>query len=71
MITIGHRIRLAIYDIDRGEFEVALEHASIALDITAQRYYGSPKSSGGIYKRLHRRVFMASGIDGVGWYQHG
>jgi len=52
MITIGQRVKHAIDDIGRGEFEVALEHASIAIDITSKRKYGRQRSGRVIYKDL-------------------
>lgn len=54
MITIGQRVQLAIDDAGQGRFELALQHAAIAIDITAKRRYKSTKSSKSNYKRLLR-----------------
>jgi hypothetical protein len=51
-ISIGDRIRHAIDDVARGEFELALQHACIAIDITAKRHFKSDRSSGMLYKKL-------------------
>jgi len=52
MITIGQRVQYAIEAVERGEFEHALEHVSIAIDITAKKYYQAPKSTNANYKNL-------------------
>ena len=52
MITIGQRVQLAIDDFGQGRFELALQHAAIAIDITAQRHYQSARSSKLLYKKL-------------------
>lgn len=51
-ITIGDRVKLAIDEVQQGRFELALEHACIALDITSKRHYSSDRSTRGLFKRL-------------------
>jgi len=52
MITLGQRVQLAIDEVEQNRFELALQHAAIAIDITAKRQYKSAKSSKSNYKRL-------------------
>ncbi len=51
-ITIGDRVKHAIDDVNRNQFELALEHACIAIDITSKRFFSSDKSSAKNYKNL-------------------
>jgi hypothetical protein len=50
MITIGQRVQYSIEAVERGEFEHALEHASIALVLTAKAYYKTSKNNDANYK---------------------
>jgi hypothetical protein len=51
-ITVGQRVKHAIDDVQRGELELAMEHACIAIDITAKRFYGATQSTRTLYKDL-------------------
>jgi hypothetical protein len=52
MITIGKRVKYVIDEIAQSNFEIALEHVAIALDVTAKKHYKSDKSTGSNYKNL-------------------
>lgn len=52
MIALGQRVQLAIDDAGQNRFELALQHAAIAIDITAKRQYKSARSSKSNYKQL-------------------
>ena len=52
MVSVGDRIQSAIHHMDNGETELALSDVCIAVDITAQKYYGETKSSASCYKRF-------------------
>ncbi|KFX63835.1 hypothetical protein KBK24_0119220 [Burkholderia sp. K24] len=52
MITIGERVQHALDDVERGQFELGLQHAAIAIDITSKRHYGKRRSSRTLYKNL-------------------
>ncbi|MCH8082247.1 MAG: cytidylate kinase family protein [Proteobacteria bacterium] len=52
MITVAQRVSHAIDSIRRGEYEFALEDAAVAIDVTAQRHYGIPRSTKRDYKRF-------------------
>lgn len=51
-IGVGDRVKHAIDDVQRGQFELALEHACIAIDVTSKRLYSADKSSKSLYKNL-------------------
>lgn len=52
MITVGQRVKYVIDEMEKGNFELALEHVAIAIDITSKRYYKGSKSSKSNYKNL-------------------
>jgi hypothetical protein len=57
MISLAQRILHAIDNFERGEFEFALEDAAVAIDVTAQRHFGSSKSNRHQYKLLLDKYF--------------
>lgn len=52
MITLGQRVQLAIDEVGQNRFELALQHAAIAIDVTAKKYFESSKSSKSNYKKF-------------------
>lgn len=59
MVTVGDRIQSVIEHMDKGRTELALSDVCIAVDITAQKYYGETKSSASCYKRfLQENMWM-------------
>ncbi len=52
MITVGQRVKYVIDEVERDNFELALEHVAIAIDITATKYYKNSRSSKSSYKNL-------------------
>lgn len=52
MITVGDRVKYVIDEIEKENFELALEHVAIAIDLTSQKYYKSSKSSKLNYKNF-------------------
>lgn len=51
-ITVGDRVKSAIDEANSGRFEMALEHAAIAIDVTAKRYFAADESKAKNYKNL-------------------
>lgn len=51
-ITRAQRVQFAIDEFEKDNFEMALEHVALALDITAQRRYRAKRSTANNYKRL-------------------
>ncbi len=54
MITIGTRVKYVIDEVEKANFELALEHVAIAIDVTAKKYYKGRRSSKSNYKNLLR-----------------
>lgn len=58
-ITVGDRIQSMIDHMEKGEIELALSDVCIAIDITAQKYYGEARSSASCYKKfLKENIWM-------------
>lgn len=56
-LTIGDRVKHAIEEINRGHYLIALEHASIAIDMTAKKLYKSKLSGRKIYTDLLEKYY--------------
>jgi hypothetical protein len=68
MIKIGDRVKEAIDHMDKGEIELALTPACIALDMTSQRYYAKNKSSNKDYKNFVKEnlwLITYMGLPGI------
>jgi hypothetical protein len=52
MVPVGRRVQEAIDHMEKGEIELALTAACIALDVTSQRYAGAPKSGRAHFKKF-------------------
>ena len=69
MITISQRVLHAIDSIERGEYEYALEDATIAIDVSARRRVGKSQSARSDYKAFLSEYFWVielmalNGID--------
>ncbi|MEH1941443.1 MAG: hypothetical protein V7L01_14665 [Nostoc sp.] len=68
MITIAKRVKSAIDHWEKGEIELALTDACIAVDATSIRYYQLPKSSWKEYQRFLKEfmwLITYSGLPGL------
>lgn len=58
-VSVGNRIQSVIDHMGKNEIELALSDVCIAVDITAQKYYGESQSSASCYKRfLKENIWM-------------
>lgn len=65
-VKVGNRVQSMIDHMDKGELELALSDICIAIDITAQKYYGKTSSSRKDYKDfLEENIWMIL-VAGVG-----
>lgn len=68
MITIAKRVKSAIDHWEKGEVELALTDACIAVDATSMKYYNLQKSKGSEYKRFLKEfmwLITYSGLPGL------
>jgi hypothetical protein len=64
--SMGKRIRLGIQNLQAGDVEEGLLHASIAVDKTSIREKNERKSSGKTFKNfLHKNHIILYGVSGV------
>ncbi len=52
MVSVGRRVQEAIDDMERGEINLALTAACIALDVTSQRYASSTQAGRAHFKKF-------------------
>lgn len=64
-ITVGDRIQSMIDHMGKGEIELALSDVCIAVDITAQKYYGEPSSASCYKKFIKENIWMII-VTGMG-----
>ena len=65
-ISVGDRIQSVIDHMDKGEIELALSDVCIAVDVTAQKYYGESKSSASCYKKFIKDNIWMIVMTGMG-----
>lgn len=56
-VSVGARIQSVIDHMGKNEIELALSDVCIAVDITAQKYYGESRSSASCYKRFLKKTY--------------
>ena len=65
-ICVGQRIQSAIDHMEKGEIELALSDACIAIDTTSQKYYNKQTSSTTCYKRFLKENMWMIVVTGIG-----